>query len=116
MTKLFNVGLSALSIGFAILLSTGADAGSNDGLDRSLRIRNSSSQDMVEFYASNKGTGNWEEDILGLDVLRAGRSMTVNIDDGSGYCRYDFKAVFSDGSVKTDWGVNVCAISSFRYR
>ena len=88
---------------------------SNDGQDRRVRIINVTGVTMTHFYASNSGRNDWEEDILGEDVLQPGQSVTVNIDDGSGYCLYDFKAVFDDGDSLVRQRVDVCKISSYRY-
>jgi hypothetical protein len=79
--------------------------------DRRVEVVNASRQDLREFYASNTKRGSWEEDILGEDVLPPGRSITINIDDGSGACRFDFLAVL-DGGRKVD----VCEISRFTVR
>ena len=86
-----------------------------DAADRRVRIINETSFDIVRFYGSNVGTDSWEEDILGRDILRAGRSVTINFDDGSGYCIFDFKAVFDDGDEVVKERVNVCKIGSFRF-
>ena len=83
--------------------------------DRRVRIINDTRHTMVRFYASNSSRTNWEEDILGQRVLPAGQSVVVNIDDGSGACLYDFKAVFDDGDVLTRGQINVCKISEYRY-
>ncbi len=84
--------------------------------DRNVDIVNQTGQTMVHFYASNTGTDSWEEDILGHDKLANGDTQPVNIDDGSGACRFDFKAVFADGSSSVRRGVDVCKVSSFTYR
>jgi hypothetical protein len=84
-------------------------------LDRRVQINNNSSYDIVQFYASNKGTNSWEEDILGDDILPSGSSVVINIDDGSGYCKYDFLAVFEDGDKVTRAGNNVCELSEFNF-
>jgi hypothetical protein len=57
----------------------------------------------------------WEEDILGDDVLRPGQDVNINIDDGTGHCKYDFKAVFDDGQSLVKHNIDVCQISSYRY-
>ncbi|MEQ9145847.1 MAG: hypothetical protein RLO08_15980 [Parvibaculaceae bacterium] len=88
---------------------------SSQAEDRRVRIINETSTTMVEFYASNVGADTWEEDILGYDVLPAGDSVMINIDDGTGYCLFDFRAVFADGDVLTRENVDVCEISSYRY-
>lgn len=84
-------------------------------LDRRVRINNRSSYDIIEFYASNTGTSDWEEDILGRDILPSGSSVVINIDDGSGYCKYDFLAVFDDGDEVVSANNNVCELSDFNF-
>lgn len=84
--------------------------------DRRVRIINDTRVTMTRFYASSVDANDWEEDILGDRVLRSGSSVRVNIDDGSGECYFDFKAVFADGDVLIRERVNVCSISEYRYR
>ncbi|MFC3704489.1 hypothetical protein ACFOOL_06950 [Devosia honganensis] len=84
-------------------------------LDRRVVINNTSSYTIMEFYASNTGSESWEEDILGSDILPAGDSVTINIDDGSGYCKYDFLAVFEDGDEVISADNNVCELSEFNF-
>ncbi|MDO9588388.1 MAG: hypothetical protein Q8R45_07115 [Brevundimonas sp.] len=88
---------------------------SNDGQDRRVRIINATGVTMTHFYASNSGQNDWEEDILGQDVLRSGASVVINIDDGTGACIYDFKARFADGDELVRYRINVCQISEYRY-
>ena len=71
--------------------------------------------DIIEFYASNTGSRSWEEDILGRDILPSGTSVVINIDDGSGYCKYDFLAVFEDGDEVVSADNNVCELSDFNF-
>lgn len=84
-------------------------------LDRRVQINNATSYDIVEFYASNTGTTNWEEDILGSDILASGSSVMINIDDGSGFCKYDFLAVFDDGDQVVSANNNVCELAEFDF-
>jgi hypothetical protein len=84
-------------------------------LDRRVRINNKSSYDIIEFYASNTGSRSWEEDILGRDILPSGSSVVINIDDGSGYCKYDFLAVFEDGDEVISNDNNVCELTDFNF-
>jgi hypothetical protein len=83
--------------------------------DRHVRIINETEHAMVHFYASNVSVEDWQEDILGEDVLPAGSDVMINIDDGTGHCEYDFKAVFDDGEVLIRHDINVCKITSYRY-
>ncbi|AXX99143.1 hypothetical protein [Profundibacter amoris] len=84
-------------------------------LDRRVRIVNETGYTIVRFYGSNKGSDSWEEDILGSDVLPSGSSVNINFDDGSGYCKFDFKAVFDDGDVLVKKNINICKIGTFTY-
>lgn len=95
----------------ATTLSGAALAQSADNYNRHVQIVNHTSHTMVQFFASNTGTNSWEEDMLGSSVLPAGQSVDANIDDGTGYCRYDMKAVFDDGSEQIIPRVNVCAVA-----
>lgn len=84
-------------------------------LDRRVTIVNNTGYTMTNFYGSNKGTNSWEEDILGQNTLPSGSQVTINFNDASGYCKFDFKAVFEDGDVLVRENVNVCEIGTFTY-
>ena len=105
--RLFPIVLSTLIVGALI------DPAS--ALDRRVQIVNLTGYVMVNFYASNVDAKTWEEDILGSDVLASGSSVMINIDDGTGYCKYDFKAVFEDGEEVTKSQVNVCEVATFTF-
>lgn len=83
--------------------------------NRVVKIVNNTGFTIIEFYGSNKGTNSWEEDILGYDVMGPYSAMNINFDDGTGYCVFDFKAVFNDGDVIVSNGINVCEIPAFTY-
>ena len=105
--KKFSAAL-ALAILSASVVSAAA-------MERQVQINNKTSFVITEFYASNTGTQDWQEDILGTEVLASGSSVTVNIDDGSGYCKYDFLAVFDDGDKAVSSDNNVCELSTFDF-
>src|SRR5262245_49001098 len=105
-TGLFLAAAAALSL--VSLTSANAE-------DRHVRIINETHHTMVQFFASNTSRNSWEEDILGDDVVKPGDDVMINIDDGSGHCLFDFKAVFDDKDVLIRKNVNVCKISSYRY-
>jgi hypothetical protein len=84
-------------------------------LDRRVTIVNNTGYTMVRFYASHRDARTWQEDIFGNKVLYSGYSVVVNIDDGTGYCIFDFKAVFDDGDEVESFGNNVCELSTFTF-
>ena len=87
-----------------------ASAVSAQALNRWVTIENISGITMREFYASNRDQRTWGRDWFGPDVLPSGYERQFNLDDGSGYCVWDLKAVMSDGQEVTRMGLNVCEI------
>ena len=86
-----------------------------EALDRRVRIINDSQVDIVDFFSVNVDERGWSESLLGDDILPAGGSIVLNFDDGSGYCRYRFRAVFVDGLELERKSVNVCEVGTYRY-
>ena len=83
--------------------------------NRHVHIHNNASVTLNEFYASNVGTDNYEENILHGDVIRPGESWDINIDDGTGYCKYDFMAKFVDDTQAKKDNVNVFEVADFYF-
>jgi len=82
--------------------------------NRRIRLINDTNRSIVEFHASNVGTNSWEEDILGRNVLAPGNEVTINLNDGSGYCKFDFLTVMRGGQQVVKRNVNICEIESYR--
>ncbi len=98
----------------AVFLSMSV-AGPAAALDRRVTIVNNTGYTIVNFYGSNTGASSWEEDILGQNVLPSGSSVDINFDDRSGYCMFDFLAIFDDGEQLIRESVNICEITTFTY-
>ncbi|MCO6386573.1 hypothetical protein GTK01_06070 [Aliihoeflea sp. 40Bstr573] len=75
-------------------------------------LDNQSSYDIHEFYASPTAVGDWEEDILGADILPAGDAVRITIADGRDVCGYDLRVVFEDGDVLDDES-DLCETGSY---
>lgn len=103
--KLVTALLCGLS---ALTLTACVEESSTSSADRHVIIVNNTNLPITRFYGSNAGADTWEEDILGTDVLPPGSSVRINFDDGSGYCTFDFKAVFSNGQSVVQTDVDVC--------
>ncbi len=99
-------GILASTICFLILGGSATQA----QLGRRVQIINRSSSAIEYLHASNADHPRWEEDLLGpMRVIRPGQSIDVNIDDGSGHCRYDLHAVLLDGREAVQPDFDVCA-------
>ncbi|MFM6037236.1 MAG: hypothetical protein ACKPEO_17550 [Sphaerospermopsis kisseleviana] len=83
--------------------------------DITILLANKTRANMTEFYASPSGVKNWENDILGDDVLRSGKVIEINFNDKRRTCIYDFLAKFADGDVVEKYGINICKLAGGSY-
>jgi len=111
MTLHWPLGAAALALALAGCATTTTVV--SDGQNRHVTIVNNSGYGIVRFYGSNTGTSNWQEDILGTSVLASGSSVDINFDDGTGYCTFDFKMVFSDGTEGVRNNIDVCRVGTY---
>lgn len=96
--------------------TTGPSGSGGDGLNRVVSINNLTGMTMTHFYASSSASSTWGPEQLGSStVLPSGSSVSINFDDGTGACTYDFKARFSNGQELKKYGVNVCQIYNYNY-
>lgn len=104
--------LSRCTLGIAslVLMAVSAPAFADD---LQLTLSNQSSFVVVEFYASPSDVGDWEEDILGTDVLGSDESVRITIADGRTQCNYDLRFVFDDGDVVERGGVDLCETETY---
>jgi hypothetical protein len=100
-------------LGAAVLLA--ASTLSAAAIDRNVRIHNDTGVTIYRFYSTNSGATRWGRDVMGSSTLPDGSSMRLNFDNQYGYCEFDFRAEFSDGSVLQKNRVNVCEIGDYYY-
>jgi hypothetical protein len=100
-------------IGSIALIIAQMVATSSLAADRKVTIVNNSGYSIVQFQGSNVGTDSWEEDILGQDILAHGQSVSINFDDGTGHCKFDFLVTFEDGDEMKEEDIDVCSIGTF---
>lgn len=78
-------------------------------------IENGTDEIIMEFYASPRSADDWEEDILGDDVLAPGDQVNIEVDDNREDCTYDFLAVFEDDTELVHENISVCAGETYVY-
>lgn len=92
---------------YAITLLT-LVSGSAIANDAFFTLVNKSDYVISELYASPINTDDWEDDILGQDVLDPGQRLNVTVSDGSDQCEYDMKVVDEDGEEHILEGLDIC--------
>lgn len=88
-------------------------ASSASAEDLKFDLKNGTSAVLDQFYASPPDTNDWEDDILGQDVLDKGETVTVTVADGRDTCVYDLRFVFQDGDVIEKAKVDLCKQKNF---
>lgn len=72
-------------------------------------VYNSSSRDVYYLYISESSLADWQNDVLGENVLSSGGDFQVFFGNSNpGVCMYDFRAELDDGSVVENFQVDVC--------
>jgi len=87
-----------------------AAAEAADVAEVKFNLKNATSFTLTHLYMSPAASDDWDNDILGDQVVDAGETAEVSIDDGVESCMYDFRADFEDGDAVDVRGVDVCKI------
>ena len=106
---------------FALVIAAGltmgsvsATAASNDRENRAVKVINQSGSPIYHLYVSNVDQNSWGPDQLSLfESIDYNRYMAFNMDDGSGHCMFDVKAVLKDGRYAIRRNFNVCTEGSW---
>ena len=94
-------------------LSLLAVTGFAQAQDLSFTLTNDSSQALIQFFTSPADVNEWEEDVLGTDIMGAGTSTTVTIADGRTQCVYDMRFVMESGQELEDYGIDLCELGEY---
>ncbi len=103
----------SLGVAMAVVVGTMAFAAPVVAQDLEFTLHNKTSFDVVAFYASPKGVADWEDDILGTDLLSSRDSIRITIGDGRSQCAYDLRFEFEDGDTVERSGVDLCETGSY---
>lgn len=111
MQNKFRATILAISFAFLVLLAMPSHATAQN---RAVKIVNEASTPIYHLYVTNVGDDDWGPDQLGaFETIGYDRYRIFNMDDGTGYCMFDLKAVLSDGRVAIRRNFNVCRESSW---
>ena len=114
MTKRLDLTLRLLLVTAVLAVAIGpatmARAGTQDFV-----LVNRTSVEIHELYISSADTDDWEEDVLGVDTLPPGGSVTISF-KGHKDCDWDIMVKDEDGT-SIEWsGLDLCAISKVTLR
>ena len=99
----------ALATLVALGLAGAAAAGTQD-----FTLINATGYTLSEVYVSPARARDWEEDVLGRDVLADGARTEITFSRDTDACLWDLKVVYDDGE-SAEWdALNLCTISVAR--
>ena len=101
-----NITLFALAASF-ILAVTPAVAG-----DQDFTLANATGYTIEQVYVSPTKSDDWEEDVMGADVLGDGEEVDILFAPGQGACNHDLMVIYDDGERAVWSPLNLCEISS----
>lgn len=103
--RLSNV-LAALAVALLSAVSPAALAG-----DQDFTLVNRTGYTIEQVYVSPIKARDWEEDVLGRDVLDDGESVNIRFSKREDVCRWDLKVIYDDGE-EAEWSdFNLCEVS-----
>ena len=80
---------------------------------RGLDLVNRSHAAVLSFHVANAGSDQWDQDLLRRRGLQPNHFVQLDLADPTGFCRFDFKVEFADGTNLIRRNVNVCTQQTY---
>jgi hypothetical protein len=75
-------------------------------------VVNKTGYDIKELYVSPSKSDDWQEDVLGEDLLSDGDSWNIKFTRATRTCKWDLKVVYSGDDSTAVWNnIDLCAIA-----
>lgn len=98
--------LKALAAVSALGLATPAFAGNQD-----FTVINGTGQTIQAIFVSASAKDNWEEDVLGDNVLENGERFNLSFDNSERACLWDLKVTYDTGKNAVWNAIDLCKVS-----
>lgn len=95
----------------AAALAVGLFASSATAGDQDFTLINQTGYVIKEVYVSAAAADDWEEDVLGVDVLGNGVRTKISFPRDANACMWDLKVVYEDDETAEWNGFNLCEVS-----
>ena len=81
-----------------------------DATNQNFVMRNNTGQTIMRVFVSPVTSNNWEEDVLGSNVLPDRETLRINFNRSEDECNWDIKVDLADGSSREQRNVNLCRV------
>ncbi|WP_245593413.1 hypothetical protein [Azospirillum halopraeferens] len=103
--------LTSLAAATLMSLTLAAPVGALAQGKQDFSLVNRTGYTISEVYVSPSASNDWEEDVLGRDVLSNGETVHITFSRGTKSCHWDLKVVFDD-SEEAEWEkFDLCTVS-----
>jgi hypothetical protein len=103
---------AALGLGLAFAAPVVAQEARQD-----FDLVNKTGYDISHVYVSPSKSDDWEEDVLGKDVLNDGDEWEIKFQRATKTCKWDLKVVYADDNSAAYWkGIDLCKVAKITIR
>lgn len=103
---------AALGLGLAFAAPVVAQEARQD-----FELVNKTGYDISHVYVSPTKSNDWEEDVLGKDVLNDGDEWDIKFQRATKTCKWDLKVVYADDNSAAYWqGIDLCRVAKITIR
>ena len=75
------------------------------------RLVNKTGYELKALFVAPSKSDNWEDDILGQDVLSDGQAVNIHFNPKTQTCQYDLKVVYTDDDSSAVWQkIDLCTV------
>ena len=71
---------------------------------------------IEQVYVAPTKSDEWEEDVLGRDVLSDGETVDISFSRKDKTCKWDVRVVYDDGEEAEWYGFDLCEVSKIKIR
>lgn len=106
---------AACAVAFGAVISMhGAIAA---GAKQDFELVNKTGYDIKHVYISPTKSDDWEEDVLGKDLLEDGDAWDIRFERGDKTCKWDLKVVYADDDSSAVWkNIDLCTVEKITIR
>ena len=94
----------------ALLLAAGVGSAAWAG-EQDFVLLNNTGETIEELYVAPSSSDEWEEDVLGRDVLAEGERTRIEFPRRENACLWDLKVTYDDDTSSEWQGINLCETS-----
>ncbi len=113
-----DMKMAARMAGLALMAALAFPAvGNAASAKQDFDLVNKTGYDISHVYVSPTKTNDWEEDVLGKDVLENNDSWEIKFDRTDNTCKWDLKVVYADDNSSAVWkNIDLCTVEEITIR